>query len=39
MSQEPQDDKTTDDVTDEELDNVAGGGKVTKDTCTQQGCM
>ncbi|MDC3376718.1 hypothetical protein OAV85_01770 [Candidatus Nanopelagicales bacterium] len=42
MEQDPQASQENDDaqqLSEEELDNVAGGGEVTQDTCTQQGCM
>jgi hypothetical protein len=41
MEQDPQASQENDaqQLSEEELDNVAGGGKVTQDTCTQQGCM
>jgi hypothetical protein len=42
MEQDPQASQENEDaqqISEEELDNVAGGGRVTQDTCTQQGCM
>ncbi|MGB4689334.1 MAG: hypothetical protein WBH16_03895 [Candidatus Nanopelagicales bacterium] len=42
MEQDPQASQENDDaqqLSEEELDNLAGGGRATQDTCTQQGCM